>query len=76
MEKKIVLDFSALPFSLITEEIYEVIGELIHLTVVFDNGWEFHGVMTRQNLYNLSQISLVPHDGTLFDLTIPQQEDF
>lgn len=75
MEKKIVIDFSALPFSLITEEIFEVIGELIHLTVVFDNGWEFHGVMTKQNLTNLSQISLVPHDGTLFDLTIPQ-EDF
>lgn len=75
MEKKIVIDFSALPFSLITEEIFEVIGELIHLTIVFDNGWEFHGVMTKQNLTNLSQISLVPHDGTLFDLTIPQ-EDF
>lgn len=75
MEKKIAIDFSALPFSLITEEIFEVIGELIHLTMVFDNGWEFHGVMTKQNLTKLSQISLVPHNGTLFDLTIPQ-EDF
>ena len=34
MEKKRVIDFSALPISLIIEEIYEVIGELIHLTVV------------------------------------------
>lgn len=75
MEKKIVIDFSALPFSLITEEIFEVIGELIHLTVVFDNGWEFHGVMTKQNLTNLSHITLAPYGGTLLDLTIPQ-EDF
>lgn len=75
MEKKIVIDFSALPLSLITEEIFEVIGELIHLTIVFDNGWEFHGVMTKQNLAKLSHITLAPYGGTLFDLTIPQ-EDF
>ena len=75
MEKKRVIDFSALPISLIIEEIYEVIGELIHLTVVFDNGWEFHGVMTKQSLYNPSYISLVPYGGTLFDLTIPQEEN-
>lgn len=75
MEKKRVIDFSALPISLIIEEIYEVIGELIHLTVVFDNGWEFHGVMTKQALANLSYISLAPYGGTLFELTIPQEEN-
>lgn len=73
MEKKVVFNFNELPFSLVVEEIYEVIGELIHVTIVFDNGWEFHGVMTKQSL--TSHISLVPYGGTLFELTIPQ-EDF
>lgn len=71
MEKKII-EFSALPISLIIEEIYEVIGELIHVTIVFDNGWEFHGVMTKQSL--TSHISLVPYGSTLFELTIPQED--
>lgn len=77
MEKKVVLDLNAPPFSPIIEEVYENVGELIHVTIVFKSGWEFRGVMTKGSLVKTSRdttLCIDNHNNTLFTLEIPKED--
>lgn len=78
MEKQVTINLSEPPFSPIIEEIYENVGELIYVTIVFKSGWEFRGVMTKEGLMKKSmgfKLRTQPSKGSIFVLEIPPEED-
>lgn len=78
MEKQITVNLSKPPFSPIIEEIYENVGELIYVTIVFKSGWEFRGVMTKEGLMKKSmgfKLCTQSSKGSIFVLEIPPEED-
>lgn len=78
MEKQVTINLSKPPFSPIIEEIYENVGELIYVTIVFKSGWEFRGVMTKEGLMKKSaglKLCTQPPKGSIFVLEIPPEED-
>lgn len=79
MEKQVTINLSKPPFSPIIEEIYENVGELIYVTIVFKSGWEFRGVMTKEGFMKKSMgLKLCTQPNTnniLFMLEVPIKED-
>lgn len=78
MKKQVTINLSKPPFSPIIEEIYENVGELIYVTIVFKNGWEFRGVMTKEGFMKKStglKLCTQPLKGSIFVLEIPPEED-